>query len=68
MIGFCGYFVLGDEMTPELFIKRKPYEGKSKITEGIYIFFIFCFLILNTLGLSMYNTSIRDYLKEFIDF
>ena len=68
IIGFSGYFVLGDKMTPELFIKRKPYDGKSAITEGIYIFLICCFLILNTLGLSMYNTSIRDYLKEFIDF
>ena len=55
-------------MTPDLFIKRKPYDGKSKITEGIYMLLIFCFLCLNTLGLSMYNTSIRDYLKEFTDF
>lgn len=68
ILGFTAYVVFGDRFTPDLFILRKPYEGKNIYTEKIFQGMIFLFFILNTLGLSMYNTSIRDYVKEFVDF
>lgn len=67
MMGFTAYVVLGDKFTPELFILRAPYEGKNEISEKIFQVIIVCFFFLNTFGLSMYNSSIRDYIAEFVD-
>ena len=64
IIGFLGYFALGDVYTPVLFILRKPYPGKNPITEYIFQAAIVLFFILNTLGLAMYNPSLREYLSD----
>lgn len=66
ILGFCGYFALGDLYTPKLFILRKPYEGKDKVSELIFRCAIGLFFVLNTLGLAMYNPSLRDYLYPFL--
>ena len=66
-LGFFGYFVLGDRFTPGLFILRRPYPGKNYYSEKVFQIIIGLFFILNTLGLAMYNSSVRDYLARFID-
>ena len=65
-IGFLGYFFLGDNFTPKLFILRK-FDEQNHILRNIFIFIIAVFFVLNTLGLSMYNPSIRNYIGTFMD-
>lgn len=67
IIGYFAYLVLGNENTPELFILRKEYKGKNQVSERIFQFLIFCFFIINTLGLSMYITPVREYLSQYVD-
>lgn len=65
-LGFFGYFALGDAYTPNLFILRKPYPDKNQISETVFRCAIGLFFILNTIGLAMYNPTLRDYLYPFI--
>ena len=65
VLGFIGYWSLGDLYTPNLFILRKPYPGKSQISELIFQLSICFFFLLNTLGLAMFNPGLRDYLYSF---
>lgn len=67
LLGFFGYYILGDKFTPSLFILRKPYPNKNFYSEKIFQFFISLFFILNTFGLAMYNSSVRDFLATYID-
>ncbi len=67
VIGFVGYSVLGDNFTTDVFVLRTPYPGKNWFSEKIFQSLIGIFFILNTLGLAMYNPSIRNYIQEFID-
>lgn len=64
--GLC-YLVFGDRFTPRLFILRAPYQGKSPIGEKLFQSLILCFMVLNTLGLGMYNCAIREYLSHFME-
>lgn len=66
VLGFFGYFALGDIYTPNLFILRKPYPEKNYYSELVFRCAIGLFFLLNTLGLAMYNPSLRDYLYPFI--
>lgn len=52
----------------DLIILRKSYPGKNVFSEYIFNFFIILFLILNNLGLSVYNPGMRQYLQKFIKF
>lgn len=61
-LGFLGYFALGDVYTPNIFILRKPYPGKNSYSEFTFRCAIGLFFILNSLGLAMYNPSLRDYI------
>ena len=67
LLGFFGYGALGDKYTPNMFILRKPYPGKGIISETIFRIAIVLFFILNTLGLAMYNPSLRDYLNTYVN-
>lgn len=66
LLGFLGYFALGNLYTPKLFILRKPYPDKNVISEYIFQGAIVLFFLLNTLGLAMYNPSLREYLSDMI--
>lgn len=66
VLGFLGYFALGDVYTPDLFILRKPYPSKNPITEHIFRAAITLFFVLNTLGLAMFNPALRDYLSDMV--
>lgn len=66
ILGFFGYYALGDSFTPKIFILRSPYPDKNGISENIFRAAIATFFILNTLGLAMYNASLRDYLYPFV--
>ena len=66
VLGFFGYFTLGDKYTPNLLILRKPYPNKNYYSELAFRFAIALFFLLNTLGLAMYNPSLRDYLDKYI--
>lgn len=67
VLGFFGYWALGDMYTPNLFILRSPFSGKNQISELIFRCAIAIFFALNTLGLAMYNPSLREYLYPFIN-
>ena len=66
VLGFCGYYALGDTYTPNLMILRKPYPGKSEVSKMIFRCAITLFFVLNVLGLAMYNPSLRDYLSKYV--
>lgn len=59
IIGFFGYKVLG-KFTPELFILRKPFDGKNPLSEKILNLLITIFYLLHSLGLAMLNPIIRN--------
>ena len=66
IVGFFGYYALGDEYTPNLFITRLPYAGKNQISELIFRSAISLFFVLNTLGLAMFNPSLREFLYPYV--
>ena len=66
VIGFFGYYSLGDKFTPSLFILRKPYPNKSEISEYIFRTTVSVFFVLNVLGLAMFHQSLRDELYPYI--
>ena len=67
VLGVAGYFALGDKYTTDMLILRKPYDGKNEISETIFRVTIAIFFLLNTLGLAMYNPSLREYLYPYIN-
>lgn len=60
------YYCFGEGRLPSLIILRKPFEGKSTISEYFFIAMIFLFMILNNIGLSTYNPGLTNYIKTFI--
>jgi len=65
VFGVASYACLGDKYVPPLMIMRTPYPDKSTITEIIFKLGVFLFFLLNTIGISCYNPSIRQYLMKF---
>jgi len=66
LIGFLGYYLLGDRFTPKLFILRQ-FDSQPPFFKYLFLILIFGFFIFVTLGLSMYNPSIRDYIGTFMN-
>lgn len=67
LIAFLGYFVFGDEYTPELFIIRKELKDKNHWIEQLQLILLFIFFIASTFGLAIYSSSMRDFIGEFIE-
>ncbi len=65
IFGVASYISLGDKYVPSLMIMRAPYPGKNPISEIIFKLGVFLFFLLNTIGISCYNPSIRQYLMKF---
>lgn len=66
-LGFFAYLVFGDNFTPMLFILRRPYEGKNFYSEKAFQILISCFLLINSLGLGIYNAPLRDCIGNYYD-
>ena len=64
IIGFFCYFALGDEYTPHLVILRTPYPDKNKISEIIFRAIIGVFFIINSIGLPVFNITLREYIHN----
>lgn len=60
------YYCLGNENMVDLVILRKPYEGKSPISEWLVIGLVGCFLLMNSIGLPQFNPGMRQYLQKYI--
>ena len=58
-IVYCCY---GEGKIPDLIILRKPYPGKSAISENIALFAIIFFFIFTNIGLPVFNPGIRQYI------
>ena len=63
-VGFAGYMALGDNYMTELYLIRQPYPGKSIYTELIFKVVIGLLFLCTSLGISIYNPTIRDYLYQ----
>ena len=66
VLGISGYYALGDKYTTEMLITRTPYLNKEPISEYLFRFTICIFFVLNTIGLAMYNPSLREYIYPYI--
>ena len=63
-VGFAGYMALGDNYMTQLYLIRQPYKGKSPYTEIIFKVVIGLLFLCTSLGISIYNPTIRDYLYQ----
>ena len=64
LIGFMGYYCLGDKYITEMVYARVPYEGKNKFSEVLYQILLVVFFLCVLMGLAIYNPTIRDYFYE----
>lgn len=53
------YLCYGEGRVPELIILRKPYPGKSAISEYIALGAIIFFFIFTNIGLPVFNPGLR---------
>lgn len=66
IIGFFCYYALGNVYTPNLVILRKPYPNKNKISEAIFWVIIMLFFFVNSIGLPVFNTTLRNFLANLV--
>lgn len=66
-IAILGYWVFGDEYTPELFIVRVSLYNKEHFFEKLQMIIIGIFFLAATFGLAIYSTSMRDFIGNFVD-
>lgn len=64
LVGTLGYLAYGDKFTPELFYARKPYPGKSEVSEWIYRTLLVIFFGCVVTGLAVYNPTIREAIYD----
>ena len=68
LIGFVGYFCLGDKYTPDFVYQRQPYANKNAISELVFHILMVVFFLCVILGLAIYNPTIRDYFYDIFNF
>lgn len=66
-VAIAGYFSLGEKYITDLFLTRKPYNGESPIIENIYRILIGVFFFLSSLGIAIFNPTMRDYLYQVLN-
>lgn len=64
LVGTLGYLAYGDKFTPEVFYARKPYPGKSEVSEWIYRGLLMIFFGCVVTGLAVYNPTIREAIYD----
>ena len=62
-----GYWVFGDQYTPELFIVKRQLYDSDHILEKIQMAILGVFFLAATFGLAIFSSSMRDFLGEFIN-
>jgi len=67
VVSLAGYFSLGENYITDMFLKRKPYEGESALVETIYRVIIALFFLLSSLGIAIFNPTMRDYLYQILN-
>ena len=68
LIGFIGYYCLGDKFTPDFVYQRQPYVDKNQFSEIVFQLLMVLFFLCVLLGLAIYNPTIRDYFYDIFDF
>jgi amino acid permease len=66
-VALAGYFSLGEKYITELFLTRQPYKGESPIIENIYRILIGIFFFLSSMGIAIFNPTMRDYLYQVLN-
>ena len=64
VLGFTGYWCLGNEYTTDLIYQRVMYPGKNMFSERVFQLMLIFFFLCVMLGLAIFNPTIRDYFYD----